>query len=89
MGLQRLPSVKPTFDPTRRFVRFRALRDDGYVEFDFAIGDPELCVSLTLKLDQYREFCRVQNVTHLTREQGDALDVEQLKWRFGRPGVQT
>lgn len=89
MGLQRLPSAKPKFDPSRRYVRFHELRDDGYVLFDFAIGDPELSVNLTLKLDQYREFCRTQNVTHVTREQGVALDEEHLKWRFGKPGVQT
>lgn len=87
MGPQRLPPVMPAFDPCRRYVRFHELRDDGYVAFDFAIGDPELSVSLTLRLEQYREFCQDQQVTHLTREQAVALDVEQLKWRFGKPGI--
>lgn len=89
MGLARLPSIKPKFDPARRYVRFRELRKDGYVSFDFAIGDPELSVNLALKLDQYRHFCRTHDVTHVTREQGEALDFDQMKWRFGQPGVET
>ena len=70
----------------RRYVRFRELRADGFVEFDFAIGDPELSVELVMLLKDYQTFCREQNVTYLTREQAVALDSEQSKWRYGAPG---
>jgi phenol hydroxylase P0 protein len=81
-----IPPAKPAFDVERRYVRFRALRVDGYVEFDFAIGDPELSVELVMLLKDYQEFCRAQNVTYMTREQAVALDSEQMKWRYGAPG---
>ena len=82
-----LPERKPMFDVSRRYVRFRELRQDGYVEFDFAIGDPELCVELTLPLTAYQAFCREHAVTYLTRAQEEAVDFERSKWRYGVPGL--
>lgn len=86
MSLSQLPQNKPAFDAKRRYVRFRDLRDDGYVLFEFAIGDPELAVELILPLPAYREFCRANAVTWVTRDQGIALDFDKSKWRFGTSG---
>lgn len=88
MTVVQLPTAKPDFDVNRRYVRFRELRADGFVEFDFAIGDPELAVALVMLLKDYQEFCRTNNVIHLTREQGVALDREQSKWRYGEGNIQ-
>jgi len=85
--LNQLPQRSPAFDATRRYVRFRELRSDGYVLFDFAIGDPEIAVELVLTLPAYQEFCRTNAVTWLTRAQADAVDIENSKWRFGAPGL--
>jgi phenol/toluene 2-monooxygenase (NADH) P0/A0 len=54
------------FDPNLRFVRLRAVRSDGFVEFEFAIGEPELCVELIMPAAAYHEFCRVNSVVHLS-----------------------
>lgn len=89
MSLHQLPPRKPAFDVERRYVRYRELDSRGYVQFDFAIGDPELAVELVLPLRAYQEFCRANAVIYLTREQGDALDFEKTKWRFGAPGQQA
>lgn len=89
MSLHQLPARIPVFDVARNYVRFRELDGRGFVQFDFAIGDPELAVELTLPLASYQEFCRAREVTYLTREQGDALDAEKSKWRFGAPGLQA
>ncbi|THD05714.1 phenol hydroxylase [Panacagrimonas perspica] len=83
-----MPPRKPVFDVDRRYVRYRELDARGYVQFDFAIGDPELAVELTLPLRAYQEFCRTQAVTYLTREQAEDIDFEKSKWRFGAPGQQ-
>lgn len=88
MSLHQLPPRKPGFDVAKRYVRFRELRDDGYVSFDFAIGDPELAVELILPLPDYQAFCREQGVIYLTRDQAAALDLEQAKWRNDHPGIQ-
>lgn len=88
MSLCQLPPRTRTFDVASRYVRYRERDSRGFVQFDFAIGDPELAVELTLPLAAYQEFCRTQGVIYLTREQGDALDFEKTKWRFGAPGQQ-
>lgn len=54
------------FDPSVCFVRLRKVRSDGYVEFDFAIGEPDLSVELILPAAAYHEFCRTNRVTHIT-----------------------
>jgi phenol hydroxylase P0 protein len=75
------------FDITRRYVRFREQRDDGFVEFDFSIGDPGLSVELVMPLREFQSFCRANRVTYLTRDEGAQLDIDQAKWRYGQPGL--
>jgi len=69
------------------FVRVTGTRASRFVEFEFAIGDPELAVELVLQFDQFREFCACHEVTHLTPEEGVRIDYERMKWRYGQPGV--
>lgn len=75
------------FDPSKRFVRERTTRPDGFVEFDFAIGDPELSVELMLPRAAFDEFCRVNHVIHITYAQAVALDRERDKWQHGAPAA--
>ena len=75
------------FDITRRYVRFREQRDDGFVEFDFSIGDPALSVELVMPLRDFQSFCRANRVIYLTRDEGSRLDIDQAKWRYGQPGL--
>lgn len=78
--LYRLRADPPAFDPTSRFVRFNTLRNDGFVEFDFAIGEPGLSVEMILPVAQFDEFCRVNKVIHITPAQAAAIDKDKLKW---------
>ena len=55
----------PPFDPQRCFVRLTQVRPDGFVEFEFAIGDPDLAVELILPSDADREFCVNNGVIEL------------------------
>ena len=50
------------FDVSRTFVRVIDVRDDGFVEFAFAIGDPELEVELLMHTAAFEEFCAVNDV---------------------------
>lgn len=79
-------------DPSRttepvKWVRVTCRRPDGFVEFDFAIGDPDLAVNLILPAHAFEAFCRDNRVRHLSEAQGQAVDREQSKWRYGEPGV--
>jgi phenol hydroxylase P0 protein len=55
-------SNQPGFDATRRYVRVCEQRPDGFIEFEFAIGDPALCVELMLKEADFHEFCLTNDV---------------------------
>lgn len=74
-------------DPTARYVRFGRINEKGFVEFAFGVGSPDLMAELVMPLPAYREFCRVNRVVQLTREQEQALDHDQAKWRYGAPGI--
>jgi phenol hydroxylase P0 protein len=50
------------FDPAARFVRVIATRPNGMVEFEFAVGEPELFVEMLMPQAQFDEFCAAQGV---------------------------
>ncbi len=56
---------KPKFDTTKRYVRICKERPDGFIEFEFAIGEPELYVELLLSTKAFEEFCTKNNVIFL------------------------
>lgn len=66
----------------RRFVRVRETHD-GFVEFDFAIGDPQLYVELILTEAAFKEFCAANAVEHLDAEAANRLDQDKQTWREG------
>ncbi|WP_374428409.1 phenol hydroxylase subunit [Ideonella dechloratans] len=49
----------------RKFVRVQAVRDDGLVSFDFAIGWPDLSVELMLPGPAFEAFCATHRVERL------------------------
>lgn len=58
-------------DATRKFVRVLGHRGQGpgrFVEFSFAIADPELAVELILPEAAFAQFCRDNEVTLLEGE---------------------
>lgn len=52
-------------DVSRRFVRVLQTRGNGLVEFEFAIGWPELAVELMLPPTAFDAFCRTHQVQRL------------------------
>lgn len=65
MGDKEVTAQKPAFDASRKYVRVCARREDGFVEFEFAIGDPALCVELMLPSLAFHEFCLANEVIML------------------------
>lgn len=80
-------SEEPRLDLTRRYVRFRERHENGFVEFDFSIGDPTLSVELVMSQADYEAFCATHRVTYLSVAEARALDADQQKWRYGAPGI--
>ena len=67
--------------PQKRFVRVREVRQDGFVEFDFSIDDPQLYVELILPEQAFWEFCSTNRVSFLSDEQGQNIDQDKERWR--------
>ncbi|PWR23173.1 phenol hydroxylase subunit [Zavarzinia compransoris] len=70
-------------DTGKRYVRVRNLRDDGFVEFDFAMGEPELFVELVLRPEAFDEFCAANKVRFLSPEgEGEGDRENDWAWRL-------
>lgn len=65
---------------SRRTVRVRERRDDGFVEFDFSIGDPRLFVELILPESAFNEFCAANSVRELSADEARVIDDYIDRW---------
>lgn len=74
MGQQNAEERAVSFDPTRRYVRVCEQRSDGFIEFEFSIGDPALCVELMLPENAFHEFCLANDVIVLDPAQSGQGD---------------
>jgi len=60
-----MPPELPACDLSRRSVRVLQRRGNGFVEFEFSVGWPELVVELTMTEADFQAFCRRQQATVL------------------------
>jgi phenol hydroxylase P0 protein len=74
------------FDQLPRFVRVRSESDARFVEFDFAIGHPELFVELVMPCAAFATFCKRQRVVQMDAAMCQAVDEDAAKWRYGDIG---
>jgi phenol hydroxylase P0 protein len=58
-------SPLPACDLSRRSVRVMQRRANGFVEFEFSVGWPELVVELTMAEPDFQDFVRRQGATVL------------------------
>lgn len=63
MSVLDFPGAAPL--PAPCFVRLQQRRPDGFIEFEFSIGDPMLSVDLILPEAAYEIFCRANRVRDL------------------------
>lgn len=69
--------------PFRPSVRVSQTRPDGFVEFDFSLGDPSLYVELILPRRAFEEFCESNEVRFLSAAEAAAVEGDRRKWREG------
>jgi len=62
------------FDITRKFVRVMRTRPNGLIEFEFAVGDPDVAVELVMPKAAFEEFCVANQVEVLTETQPAPFD---------------
>jgi phenol hydroxylase P0 protein len=71
-------------DTRKRFVRVTGSRGSNFIEFDFAIGEPELFVEMILTHDAFTEFCSANQAEPMEAlpELGDEDEAQQWNWRI-------
>lgn len=73
-------SVSPT-PALPKFVRVTGIRNQRFVEFDFAVGEPELFVELILPLDHFAAFCADNQVVQLDEAAAARIEgADQACW---------
>lgn len=73
------------FNPIRRFIRVRHVRDDGFIEFDFALGDAELSVELILPRAAFEAFERLPDTERMSEDAAARALQRQQSYLYGLP----
>lgn len=53
----------PDWDPCTKWVRVVGQRANGMVEFEFAVGEPQLYVEMVMPRTEFESFCALHGVT--------------------------
>ncbi len=64
------------FDITRKFVRVMRTLPNGLIEFEFAVGDPDVAAELVMPKAAFDEFCAANGVELLTGDKPPPADAE-------------
>lgn len=79
----------PTVDPDYKAIRVTEMRDDGFVEFEFTVGDPDIFAEMLLNRPAFERFCQEQGVTptfeasHAADESGLGTTLREVLARTG------
>ena len=78
--------AKNGFDVTRKYVRVLGSLPSGLVEFEFAVGEPELAVELVMPKAAFDEFCASNQVEFIANPvaapaDSDAADAD-FNWNL-------
>ncbi|HEY8907493.1 MAG TPA: phenol hydroxylase subunit [Rhodoferax sp.] len=65
------------FDVKRKFVRVKGVMPNGFIEFEFAVGEPEVFVELVMPKPAFDEFCRNNQVETLGTAAPRAADAAE------------
>lgn len=70
------------FDLTRKFVRVIGDLPNGLVEFEFAIGDPDVAVELVMPKAAFEAFCRSHQVEFIAAAAPATPDAAQADFHW-------
>jgi len=73
------------FDLTR-YVWVTSRARPGFIEFNFAIGDPAVYLEMILPETAFEEFCAEQQAVFLDRRRAGAVERDGERWRYGTAG---
>ena len=71
-----------SLDTKRRYVRICGERGKGFIEFEFAIGEPEVFAEMILDRQDFEDFCRLHQAEMLPTKEDAGLAVSDWDWRM-------
>ncbi|TPV61943.1 phenol hydroxylase [Aestuariibacter sp. GS-14] len=77
-----IAAPKEQFDTSLHFVRVTGRRDDGFVEFDFSVGQPEVALEMVLRQHDFEQFCVEQNAILLEQDNQGCDDEEKRAFNW-------
>jgi len=75
-------NARSMIDTNRRFVRVCGERGKGFVEFEFAIGEPEVFAEMILERSDFLDFCQANRVEMLPPHEESGLAISDWDWRM-------
>ena len=79
---QQVEMAPADLDTRQRWVRVTGERAGGFIEFDFAIGEPDLTVEMILTPEAFAEFCAANRVQMLEPRAPEAGEGEPNDWHW-------
>ena len=79
---QLVEMLPANLDTRQRWVRVTGERAGGFIEFDFAIGEPDLTVEMILTPEAFAEFCAANQVEMLPPRNPDTGADEPNDWHW-------
>ena len=67
----------------KKFVQIILIREDGFVEFNFAVGEAVMNVELLLPYKAFIEFCHNNKVSFFTEKQDKEILQDNENWKYG------
>lgn len=64
------------FDITRKFVRVLRTLPNGLIEFEFAVGDPDVAAELVMPKAAFDEFCAANQVELIEGPKAGPVDAD-------------
>lgn len=72
----------PVLDTGKRYIRVTRKHENGFIEFDFAIGDPDVFVELILDTEAFQDFCSGQQAEAFPAPDEAQEDLGDWNWRL-------
>ncbi|MCB1755574.1 MAG: phenol hydroxylase [Gammaproteobacteria bacterium] len=74
-------SADPALDISKRYVRVIGKKPPHFVEFEYAVAEPEIFIEMILDEEAFREFCE-ENAVVFMDGAGAPLSEEDADWAW-------
>jgi len=67
----------------KKFIKIIKIKNDGFVEFLFAIDSPTTNVEFILPYKTFIEFCERNRVAFVSEEEEEEMRKDDILWKYG------